>query len=172
MTLHDADVFDHQFVSPSWPPNAGPLVRERALEAQRMRVTIERDRAYEVCGSTPDVWRFRPNILIASMRSMPFEEDAWVEGVLRFGATTTCATIGVINRDERCSMVNLDPDSARSNAEVLKAIVRARNNKAGRRCYSMRPHRSRAAGLLRTVGRETQAPVSRPGAFAYMGKRA
>ena len=34
-------------------------------------------------------------------------------------------------RDERCSMVNLDPDSARPAAEVLKAIVRVRDNKAG-----------------------------------------
>src|SRR5262245_22602059 len=28
----------------------------------------------------PDVRRFRPNILIASVRSVPFEEDAWVGG--------------------------------------------------------------------------------------------
>jgi hypothetical protein len=28
-------------------------------------------------------------------------------------------------------MVNLDPDSARPSAEVLKSIVRVRNNKAG-----------------------------------------
>ncbi len=35
------------------------------------------------------------------------------------------------NRDERCSMVNFDPDSARPAAEVLKAIVRVRDNKAG-----------------------------------------
>jgi hypothetical protein len=33
--------------------------------------------------------------------------------------------------DERCSMVNLDPDSARPAAEVLKAIVRVKQNKAG-----------------------------------------
>ena len=34
-------------------------------------------------------------------------------------------------RDERCSMVNLDPDSARSTPEVLKAVVRANQNNAG-----------------------------------------
>ena len=34
-------------------------------------------------------------------------------------------------RDVRCSMVNLDPDSARSAPEVLKAVVRARQNCAG-----------------------------------------
>ena len=35
------------------------------------------------------------------------------------------------SRDLRCSMVNLDPDSARASAEVLKAIVRVKDNKAG-----------------------------------------
>jgi len=79
----------------------------------------------------PDVRRFRPNILIASHRSVPFEEDEWVGGVLSFGETGEAAAIGVTNRDERCSMVNFDPGSARPAAEVLKAIVRVRNNKAG-----------------------------------------
>jgi uncharacterized protein YcbX len=79
----------------------------------------------------PDVRRFRPNILIASMRAVPFEEDAWVGGVLSFGETKQGAAIAVTNRDERCSMVNFDPDSARPNPEVLKAIVRLSDNKAG-----------------------------------------
>jgi len=77
-----------------------------------------------------DARRFRPNILIASQRSVPFEEDDWVGGVLTFGEGNGAA-IGVTNHDERCSMVNFDPDSARPTADVLKAIVRVRNNKAG-----------------------------------------
>jgi hypothetical protein len=79
----------------------------------------------------PDARRFRPNILIASTQSVPFEEDEWVGGVLSFGETKEGAAIAVTNRDERCSMVNFDPDSARPNPEVLKAIVRVSNNKAG-----------------------------------------
>jgi uncharacterized protein YcbX len=79
----------------------------------------------------PDVRRFRPNILIASSRSVPFEEDEWVGGVLSFGETSEAAAICITNRDERCSMVNFDPESARPAAEVLKAIVRVRDNKAG-----------------------------------------
>ncbi len=79
----------------------------------------------------PDVRRFRPNILIASLRSVPFEEDEWVGGVLAFGDTNGAAAIGITMRDERCSMVNLDPGSARPAAEVLKAIVRVTDNKAG-----------------------------------------
>jgi len=79
----------------------------------------------------PDVRRFRPNIVISSLLSVPFEEDEWVGGVLSFGEGIEAAAIGVTMRDERCAMVNLDPDSGRSAAEVLKAIVRVKDNKAG-----------------------------------------
>lgn len=79
----------------------------------------------------PDVRRFRPNILISTLRSVPFEEDEWVGGVLSFGDRRDGAAIGITNRDVRCSMVNLDPDSARPAADVLKAIVRVRDTKAG-----------------------------------------
>jgi len=79
----------------------------------------------------PDVRRFRPNILIASSREVPFEEDAWVGGVLSFGEGGDAATLGITNRDERCAMVNFDPGSARPTAEVLRAIVRMRDNRAG-----------------------------------------
>ena len=79
----------------------------------------------------PDVRRFRPNVVIASLRSVPFEEDEWVGGILSFGEGIEAAAISVTNRDERCSVVNLDPDSARPAAEVLKAIVRVKDNKAG-----------------------------------------
>lgn len=79
----------------------------------------------------PDVRRFRPNILIASSQSLPFEEEEWVGGVLSFGDTSDHAAIHITNRDERCAMVNFDPESAHPTPEVLRAIVRVRDNKAG-----------------------------------------
>lgn len=84
-----------------------------------------------LAAQAPDVRRFRPNIVIQSHRSMPFEEDDWVGGNLSFGTHDDGARIAVTNFDERCSMVNYDPDSARATPEVLKAIVGARNNRAG-----------------------------------------
>ena len=89
------------------------------------------DEIARLAGQRPDVRRFRPNILISSLRSVPFEEEEWVGGVLSFGETNDAATIGITNRDERCSIVNLDPGTARPAAEVLKAVVRVRDNKAG-----------------------------------------
>ena len=89
----------------------------------------------------PDVRRFRPNILIAPLRAVPFEEDAWVGGVLTFGEARGSAAIFVTHRDERCSMVNFDPTSARPTPEVLKAIARERDNKAGVYGTVIRPGR-------------------------------
>ena len=65
------------------------------------------------------------------LSSVPFQEDDWVGGVVSFGKGNEAATVGITNYDERCSMVNFDPDSARPDAEVLKAIVHERANKAG-----------------------------------------
>jgi uncharacterized protein YcbX len=78
-----------------------------------------------------DVRRFRPNILIRSSHSTPFEEDDWVGGVLTFGEETDACALHVTNFDERCAMVNLHPETAAATPDVLKAIVRARDNKAG-----------------------------------------
>jgi len=65
------------------------------------------------------------------VRSLPFQEDEWLGGVLSFGEEDDAPAIAVTMRDERCSMVNLDPDTARPTLEVMKAIVRSNENYAG-----------------------------------------
>ena len=82
-------------------------------------------------GLRPDVRRFRPNIVVRLLRSVPFQEDEWLGGVLSFGKGDDAPAIAVTMRDVRCSMVNLDPDSASPDPEVLKAVVRANQNNAG-----------------------------------------
>ncbi len=84
-----------------------------------------------LAGQSPDVRRFRPNILVRSLRQAPFQEDEWLGGVLSFGDGDGAPAISVTQRDVRCSMVNLDPDSAVSTPEVLKAIFRVNQNNAG-----------------------------------------
>jgi len=84
-----------------------------------------------LAGRSPDVRRFRPNVVVRLLRSAPFQEDEWLGGVLSFGEGDNAPAITVTMRDERCSMVNLDPDSANPAPEVLKAVVRANQNNAG-----------------------------------------
>jgi len=84
-----------------------------------------------LAGQNPDVRRFRPNVVVRSLRSVPFQEDEWLGGVLSFGEGDDAPATTVTMRDVRCSMVNLDPNSAHSAPEVLKAVVRANQNNAG-----------------------------------------
>ena len=84
-----------------------------------------------LAGRSADVRRFRPNVVVRLLRPAPFQEDEWVGGVLSFGEGDDAPAITVTMRDVRCSMVNLDPDSASPAPEVLKAVVRANQNNAG-----------------------------------------
>jgi uncharacterized protein YcbX len=84
-----------------------------------------------LAGRSPDIRRFRPNVVVRLLRSAPFQEDAWLGGVLSFGEGDDAPAITVTMRDVRCSMVNLDPDSASPAPEVLKAVFRANQNCAG-----------------------------------------
>jgi uncharacterized protein YcbX len=84
-----------------------------------------------LAGRSLDVRRFRPNVVVRLLRPVPFQEDEWLGGVLSFGEGDDAPAITVTMRDERCSMVNLDPDSASPAPEVLKAVVRANQNNAG-----------------------------------------
>ena len=84
-----------------------------------------------LAGRTLDMRRFRPNVVVRLLRPVPFQEDDWLGGVLSFGEEEGAPAIAVTMRDLRCSMVNLDPDSASSAPEVMKAIIRANDNNAG-----------------------------------------
>lgn len=84
-----------------------------------------------VAARNTDVRQFRPNVLVKSLRPTPFEEDQWVGGVLVFGDGDEGPAISVTLRDIRCSMLNLDPDSARVDPEILRTVVRMNQNNAG-----------------------------------------
>ncbi len=84
-----------------------------------------------LAGQSPDVRRFRPNVLVQLLRPVPFQEDEWLGGVLSFGEGDDAPAISDTQRDVRCSMVNLDPDSAGKAPEMLKAVVGANQNNAG-----------------------------------------
>jgi len=95
---------------------------------------IASDTAREIsrlAGVSPDIRRFRPNVVVRLLRSGAFQEDQWLGGVLSFGDEDDAPAIAVTMRDQRCGMVNLDPDSAKPAPEVMKAVVRVNQNNAG-----------------------------------------
>jgi uncharacterized protein YcbX len=84
-----------------------------------------------LAGKIADIRRFRPNIVVRSADTVPFEEDQWVGGVLTFGEGEGAPAVTVTMRDLRCVMVNIDPDGGRPAPEMMKACVRANQNNAG-----------------------------------------
>jgi len=82
-------------------------------------------------GRDLDIRRFRPNLVIDTEGAEPFEEDRWVGKVLEFGSDGTGPAVSVTMRDLRCVMINLDPDTAEANAEVMKTVIRMNENYAG-----------------------------------------
>ena len=78
-----------------------------------------------------DTRRFRANILIESDATEPFVEDSWIGGTLVFGDTAVGPTVSVTLRDLRCVMVNLDPDTSKSDSRVMKSVIRLNDNYAG-----------------------------------------
>lgn len=84
-----------------------------------------------LAGRSADLRRFRPNVVVRLLQPAPFQEDEWVGGVLSFGEGDDAPAISATMRDLRCSMVNLDPDSASPAPELQQAVIRANQNHAG-----------------------------------------
>jgi len=84
-----------------------------------------------LAGHTPDVRRFRPNILVRLLQPAPFQEDEWLGSILQFGESDDAPAVAVTMRDIRCAMINIDPDSAAPAPEMMKAVVRVHQNTAG-----------------------------------------
>jgi len=82
-------------------------------------------------GVPADIRRFRPNIVIRTHGDEPFSEDQWVGKVLVLGSEENSPCVNVALRDERCMMVNLNPETARSDAAMMKTVVRLNQNYAG-----------------------------------------
>jgi uncharacterized protein YcbX len=51
-----------------------------------------------LAGGTPDVRRFRPNVVVRLTRAVPFQEDEWVGGVLSFGEGDDAPAVAVTMR--------------------------------------------------------------------------
>ena len=82
----------------------------------------------EELGSEIDKRRFRANIYVDLESERGFGEDGYVGRVLHIGSK---AVISILERDPRCAMITLDPDTAESNPKVLRIVAQGHENKAG-----------------------------------------
>jgi uncharacterized protein len=79
-------------------------------------------------GTTLDKRRFRANIYLNLDPESGFAEDQFAGHTLRIGDKVLLA---ILERDPRCKMITLDPETAEPNPEVMKRVARAHEGNAG-----------------------------------------
>ena len=82
----------------------------------------------EELGTAMDKRRFRANVYVDLESGEGFSEDAFVGRKLQIGPK---AVIAILERDPRCKMITLDPDTAEANSQLLRQVVQVHNAKAG-----------------------------------------
>ena len=79
-------------------------------------------------GTEVDKRRFRANVYVDLDSGKAFEEDALVGRTLRIGNK---AVVAVTDRDPRCKMITLDPDTAEANPEIMRLVAGSHEGKVG-----------------------------------------
>jgi uncharacterized protein YcbX len=79
-------------------------------------------------GTAVDRRRFRANIYADFLFQQPFGENELVGRTVRIGPK---ATFAVLDRDPRCKMITLDPDTAEMNPAVMRCVAREHGGTAG-----------------------------------------
>lgn len=82
----------------------------------------------EELGTPVDQRRFRANVYVDFESAGGFGEDELVGRSVRIGSK---AVLSILERDPRCKMITLDPDTGEANPEFLRKVARAHDGMAG-----------------------------------------
>jgi uncharacterized protein len=82
----------------------------------------------EEIGIAVDKRRFRANVYLDFTSSDGFAEDEFVGRSLRIGSK---AIVSILERDPRCMMITLDPDTGEKSPAILKTVAQAHSGMAG-----------------------------------------
>jgi len=82
----------------------------------------------EEIGTAVDQRRFRANIYLDFSAASGFAENGFIGRSLRIGSKMV---ISILERDPRCVMITLDPDTGESRPEFLRQVAQAHNGMAG-----------------------------------------
>ena len=80
-------------------------------------------------GMSLDTRRFRANVYLDLVEgSAGFAEEGLVGRRLRIGSRLV---VSVVERDPRCNMITLDPDSGAPNPDILRKVAQSHGGTAG-----------------------------------------
>lgn len=98
-------------------------------------------------GSSINRLQFRANVYFEPESTHPFEEEGWTSCLVRIGE----ALLGVVQRDTRCMMVNLNPESGKQDPRVLRTIAQKHQRQAGLYANVVRPGAIRVGDRVERV---------------------
>ena len=82
----------------------------------------------EEIGTSVDQRRFRANIYVDFNAASGFAEDGFVGRSMRIGSKVV---ISILERDPRCAMITLDPETGESKPEFLRQVAQGHKGMAG-----------------------------------------
>ena len=82
----------------------------------------------EEMGTPVDKRRFRANIYVDLASAKGFAENEFVDRSVRIGPKVV---VRILERDPRCMMITLDPDTAEKTPAILKQVAQAHEGMAG-----------------------------------------
>lgn len=82
----------------------------------------------EETGTSMDKRRFRANVYVDLTSAQAFAENNFVGRSLRIGPK---AVVTILERDPRCMMITLDPDTGEKTPAILKKLAQAHEGMAG-----------------------------------------
>ena len=82
----------------------------------------------EETGTPMDKRRFRANVYVDLTSSQGFAENDFVGRSVRIGPKVV---VTILERDPRCMMITLDPDTGEKTAAILKKVAQAHDGMAG-----------------------------------------
>ncbi len=85
-------------------------------------------RLAEDCGTKVDKRQFRANVYLNLDATDGFAEDSFVGRTLAIGPKVV---VSILERDPRCAMITLDPETAASNPLALRQVAKTRDGMAG-----------------------------------------
>jgi hypothetical protein len=82
----------------------------------------------EETGTAIDKRRFRANVYVDLTSAQGFAENEFVSKSLRIGPKVV---VTILERDSRCMMITLDPDTTEITPAILKKVAQAHDGMAG-----------------------------------------
>jgi len=95
-----------------------------------------------------EVRRYRPNIVVEAFGEHPLPETRWVGKLLVFGDRPDSARIRVYRKDQRCNIVDVDPDSGERSGNLLRVIAGEYRNLLGVYGGAQRPGTIRVGDVV------------------------